>query len=123
MLIFAWLSWWYTRGWLECVKRVDGFARGIVRSFSVGTLIRTLFAPWKQIVSLPDPNETIAMKFRGFLDTLVSRFVGLMIRSFTLLAAVISLLVISVIGVVMIMVWPFVPLAVPVLLVKGMGVW
>lgn len=123
MLFFAWLSWWYTTGWLECMKRVEGAISGVLKSFSVTTLLRTLFAPWKQIVAMKDPNENIQMKIRGFFDTLVSRFVGFFIRTFTLLTAVLLTLFLMISGGALLLMWPLLPVAVPVLITKGIGIW
>lgn len=123
MLFFAWAGWWYTAGWLECMKRIEGAIRGVLKSFSVTTLLRTLFAPWKQIVAMKDPNENLQMKLRGVLDTLVSRFVGFFIRIFTLLTAVIVTFFLMLGGGALLLIWPLLPMAVPALITKGFGLW
>lgn len=92
-------------------------------SFSVTTLLRTLFAPWKQIVAMKDPNENIQMKIRGFFDTLVSRFVGFFIRLFTLLTAVLATVFLLISGGALLLIWPLLPIAIPALITKGAGIW
>lgn len=123
MLFFAWLSWWYTAGWLECLKRVENAVRGVLKSFSVNTLLRTLFAPWKQIVAIKDPNENIQMKIRGFFDTLVSRTVGFFVRIITLVTASVMILLYTALGIALLVIWPLLPVSVPALIAKGFGLW
>ena len=122
MLVLSLLQWWYSRGWLELIKRTQALISGIYLQFSVPTLLRTLFAPWKQIVAFQEPNQTIQMRMRGVLDTLVSRVVGFMVRSMTLVAAVVVMILIALSGLLTILIWPVLPLSVPLLMVKGFGI-
>ena len=121
MLAVALLQWWYSRGWLETGKRGLGMASSVVQSFSVPILAKTLFAPWKQIVALKPANDNIQLKLRRVLDNLVSRVVGFMVRSLTLLTALIMALFALAIGVVMIVIWPLIPVSVVILTGKGLG--
>ena len=84
-------GWWYTGGLKWVVARAGKRLNAVHRMFSVGILLRTLFAPWKQIVGTPNNNQTLDDKFRMKLDNLISRFVGLGVRTLTLLAAFVSL--------------------------------
>ena len=122
MLVLSLLQWWYSRGWLEVLRRMRDLIRGIYLQFSVPTLLKTLFAPWKQIVALKDPNRTIQMKLRGVLDTLVSRVVGFMVRSMTLIAAVLVITAIGIGGLITVIAWPLIPLSLPLLIAKSIGV-
>lgn len=122
MLAIALMQWWYFKGWLEAGKRGLGMARSVLQSFSVPILARTLFAPWKQIVALSQPNETVQMKLRKVLDNLVSRVVGFMVRSLTLIAAMILALAALITGLAIIIIWPLLPLSVLLLIAKGLGI-
>jgi len=123
MLALAFFQWWYSRGWLQAARHISGRIKGVLLSFSVATLMRTLFAPWKQIVAIKDPNETLQMRVRGFFDTLVSRFIGFCVRTITLLTALVMTLVMAAFGAVLIALWPILPPAVLVLMAKGVGLW
>jgi hypothetical protein len=104
------LSWWYGAGWkLQFSKMLDRLAN-IGRAFSGGTLIRTLFNPWKQIISGAERQASLESKMRAVLDNIISRFVGFGIRSFTLIAALISISAVLIISVVWLIIWPIIPI-------------
>lgn len=120
MLIVGFVQWWYGHGWLDLAKRVQQRVAEVFRAFSVVQILQTLFAPWKQIVTGKDPNATIADKFRGLLDNLVSRTIGFFVRIFTLVAAVVVAVLTVIVGVALILVWPLLPLTSIWLLVKAL---
>jgi small-conductance mechanosensitive channel len=103
-LIFL-LSWWYGRGWVWIVKGTIHKIEGIAEAFSVGILIRTLFAPWKQIQS----EKTLQNFLQSTLDNFISRFIGACVRTVMLLTAIISIIGISVGGLAAIIIWPIFP--------------
>jgi hypothetical protein len=116
------LSWWYSNGWKMLFRKIKNGLLGIAASFSVSTLIKTLGQPWRQIVTMPNPNQTIQEKIRAVGDNLVSRVVGLMVRSVTLLAALAVMVLGSLGGILALVAWPLVPLLVPALLLKTVGI-
>jgi hypothetical protein len=85
------LNWWYGRGWLEAFKRAKAWLNRVVMIFSADVLLKTLFAPWKQI-------------------NLFSRWIGFSVRVFTLLFAGITLLISGALGFAMVVIWPLMPL-------------
>jgi hypothetical protein len=85
------LGWWYGAGWKQQIALVGTRASKVAKAFSGGAILRTLFSPWKQIVSGTDRDAAIGDKLRAMLDNIISRFVGFMVRSFTLIAAVFAL--------------------------------
>lgn len=117
MVIFAMFTWWYGPGWKavarEWGKRLDKLS-GL---FSVPILLRTLFSPWRRIITYP--GASFDAQIRAMIDNMVSRVVGFTVRFFVLIAAGIMLLVAAVLGGVWVLVWPLLPLAVPALLFKG----
>ncbi|HXY17886.1 MAG TPA: hypothetical protein VEH48_00505 [Candidatus Nitrosopolaris sp.] len=108
-MLFEFLGWWYGRGWLKAVQTARGWVREVEREFSAGILIKTLFSPWKQIVSLP--GQSIDEKFRATLDNLVSRSIGFIVRLITLLSAGVLLILALILGLLLVIAWPFGPLA------------
>ena len=117
------LGWWYGAGWrwviLKASKRLDA----VQRSFSVGTLFRTLLSPWKQIIGTSVKDQSLDNKFRAMLDSLVSRFVGFMVRSFTLIAAFVSLTLVLLLGLLSIVIWPFIPVSIIAVILLFVGVF
>lgn len=121
MLIVSMFSWWYTSGWKWVIARAFQRLDTIQQMFSVRILLRTLLAPWKQIVGAPDKNQSLDAKFRMMLDNLISRFVGLAVRSLTLLAAFVSLVFVLLIGVFTVFLWPLLPLSILAIIMLFLG--
>ncbi len=121
VLIFSIIGWWYSKGWQWVFASAVNRLNTVQHSFSVGTLFRTLFSPWKQIVGASAKDQSLDNKFRSMLDSLISRFVGFMVRTLTLLAAFFSLSLVLVLGLFSVIVWPFIPavIVITVLLFAG----
>lgn len=117
MLAFSWLVWWYGRGWVQAMQQVEHSLSAISRLFSTPILLRTLAAPWKRIITYP--GASLDAKMHAFMDNLVSRAIGLTVRLVVLLTALLLEAIALIIGIVYVIAWPFMPLAVIGLLVKG----
>lgn len=102
---------------MQALLQVGQMLAGISRLFSVPILLRTLAAPWKRIITYP--GASLDAKIHAFLDNLVSRAIGLTVRSLVLLTAFLFEAITLVIGIVYVIAWPFMPLAVIGLLIKG----
>lgn len=100
------ISWWYSRGlkWVlnGILKRVEN----INEAFSVGILLRTLFAPWKQIQT----PQTFQNFLQSSVDNFISRFIGATVRSGMLFAAFCSISFVIIFGLAILIIWPFMPL-------------
>jgi hypothetical protein len=86
--------------------------------FSLNILLRTLFSPWRRIITYP--GASLEARLRAIGDNLVSRAVGFTMRVFVLLAAGLAFVILGVFSVAEIIVWPLVPLAAIGLIVKGL---
>lgn len=117
MLAFEFFTWWYGAGWLNTVKRVQLKIRGVSQVFSVGTLLRTLFAPWRRVMS--PPGASFQDHLNAFRDNLIGRFVGFTVRVTVLFAAAIVTAFVAVGGAVLCVIWPLMPLLVPASLLWG----
>ncbi len=120
MLALAFFQWWYGLGWLRLVRGVGQAIRRVDRAFSVPILLRTLFAPWRRIISRGD---NLIESLKAVVDNTVSRLVGSLVRSIVIVAAVILMVGITVGGVLMIVLWPLLPLVAGALLVRGLFPW
>lgn len=110
-------TWWYGHGWALLARNMH---RRMVRTsnvFSVPILIRTLFAPWRRIMTYPGAGMGAHM--RAATDNLVSRMVGFVVRLLVLLTAGISLALVLLLAVLELIAWPLLPLAVVAALFKG----
>lgn len=116
--MFIWLSlrWWYSAGWQWVWARaVSQRVRWCLETFSLSTLIRTLFSPFKQTFA-GGVKGSIGDHFRAFVDRSISRVIGFLVRSILILAALVSILFVLVSGVLLVLIWPLLPM------VPGLGV-
>lgn len=121
MLVLDWMRWWYGPGWLKLANRSFGLIKAIGLSFSVPLLLRTLFAPWKRIIS--SSGNSVIDGLRALLDNLISRCVGLAVRVLTLLAATFCMVIAGAVSLAALLVWPFLPLAAIALIIRGLLPW
>jgi hypothetical protein len=108
-MILELLRWWYGPGWMQTIHRIGVWTGAVEHTFAVSTLLRTWFAPWRRIITVS--GRGIDAHIRAALDNFVSRCIGGIIRTFVLLAAAIASFFAFVAGVVMMVIWPFIPLA------------
>jgi hypothetical protein len=118
MLALAFLDWWYGPGWFRAWNSLGGRLKRTYYGFSVPQLSRTLFAPWRRIVT--PGGGAIGDRLRATVDNAVSRVVGFFVRVFTLVAAAFVCLWWVVIALIQLVIWPFIPLVGVVLIVKGL---
>jgi hypothetical protein len=119
VMIVELLRWWYGIGWMRTVHRVGTWAGNVEHAFSVATLIRTLFAPWRRIVSAS--GRSMDAKVHDALDNFVSRCVGFAVRSIVLLAAGLAGTAALLAGSIMVIIWPLLPLAVIYCLIRSVA--
>lgn len=117
MLVLSFFSWWYGRGWREVARSIKPRLDNVADTFSVSQLLRTLFAPWRRIITYP--GSSLSARLKAWGDNVVSRTVGFFVRLLVLLAALVALIFALVISVIEIIVWPLLPPAVPVLIILG----
>lgn len=108
MVLMALFSWWYTTGWAELLRRVMGRTSGVLQTFSVGLLAKTLFAPFRQI-SAGGVQGPLNTQVRALGDRLFSRVFGAVIRSFFILFGLVGALLMALVGLVQLLLWPLVP--------------
>lgn len=117
MLFAAFFSWWYGNGWKQAAGDFGPRLAGVSNLFSVRQLVQTLFAPWRRIITYP--GASLAERWRAWGDNLFSRCVGFVVRLLVLFTAFCTLLVVALGIGLEIIIWPLLPLAVPVLIVVG----
>lgn len=117
MLISSFFIWWYGDGWKQVIKSIGNRTVAISDSFSVSTLLRTWFAPWKRIISYS--GDSFDDKIKASLDNLFSRAVGFVVRSLVLFAALVTIIFVAVLSLIEIIVWPLLPALVPISIILG----
>ena len=120
MLIVALFSWWYTTAWKNLGHRIEGRVDMMLDFFSVKTLLKTLFDPFRQI-SAGATGGSVDDKMKAFADRSFSRVFGAVVRTLFILLGVVCSAIILVIGGIQMAVWPLIP-ALPILSVIAYAV-
>jgi hypothetical protein len=118
MLFLEFFQWWYGAGWARAAKGALNLVKKVELSFSIPILLRTLFAPWKMIIS--PSGRSLDEKMRAALDNLVSRTVGFFVRIFSLIAAVVLISGAAIVGATIAFSWPLIPVLIVLAAFKGM---
>lgn len=112
MLVLDLLSWWYSRGFSELINGLKERLRDAADFFSIRLLMQNFFSPYRQISAQGTSSSAVNDRMQAFLDSLISRVVGTVVRLFVLLAGIIVIVLQITVGVVMIMIWPLIPMTV-----------
>ena len=112
-MIVALFSWWYSAGWGSFANKTLEALRNTLDFFSMGTLLKTLFAPFRQISAGSSGAVALDDKFRAAMDKLVSRIIGAVVRIFLLLAGAVVFSLQAAGSLLLLIIWPVVP-ALPV---------
>ncbi len=110
MLITGLISWWYIDGYKFFASRLWTKLGDTIDLFSIGSLLKTLFAPYRQI-SANAGGTSIDDKFMGLIDRLVSRLVGGVARIGIVLTGIVVILIQAIGSILSLVVWPLLPLA------------
>jgi hypothetical protein len=119
MLFLEFFKWWYGDGWRQAAKGSLNLVNKVQLSFSLPVLLKTLFSPWKRIIT--PSGRTLEDKMRAMLDNLVSRVVGFFVRIFSLVAAIILIAGAAVMGVIMAIAWPLIPVLIVLCAIKAVA--
>ena len=125
MLTTGLISWWYTDGFKLFAGKVFTKLGDTADFFSIFSLLKTLFAPYRQI-SANATGNSIDAKMMAFLDRLVSRLVGSVARLGIIIFGTIVLILQLVLSLVSLIFWPLlpvVPVACIILSITGVTVW
>jgi hypothetical protein len=109
MLLISLVQWWYGDGWRQRAQMVGGRLDSTVDYFSIELLLKTLFAPFRQI-SAGKVDGPLEVKFRAFADRLISRVIGAMVRLVVLVIGIITIFLQSMIGMIILAGWACVPI-------------
>jgi hypothetical protein len=116
-MVFELLSWWYGPGWAQAIRRIYKWAHAVSLALSAGQLLRSLFEPWRRIVSAG--GRGLDVKIRNFIDNMVSRAVGASVRSLVLITAGAAMIGAVLFGIFVAIAWPLIPVLIIYSLVRG----
>ncbi len=121
LLVVELLRWWYTAGWRQRAGRIAVQLEGTIDYFSMDLLLKTLFAPFRQI-SAGKVDGSLEVKLRALVDKLFSRVIGAFVRTLIIIIGAIVILLQVIIGLLILLGWallPLLPVAGLILSVKG----
>ena len=111
MAIAEMFLWWYSSGWKVFVGKLKTALSSITDFFSMGSLVRTLFKPYRQIsAEVARDGASLDIIFHMFLDRLISRIVGFFSRLTLLFVGIIIIIFGSIFSLILIILWPIIPL-------------
>jgi hypothetical protein len=119
MLVLSFFSWWYGRGWKHVASQLPHRLQTVATNFSFVQLLQTLFAPWRRIITYP--GASLDEKLKAWGDNLFSRVIGFVVRIGVLLAGLLVLIITAVLWAGEIILWPLLPLLLPVCVVLGIA--
>lgn len=112
MLIAGLLRWWYVDGWLGQLSKTRWALLRMADHFSIGLLLRTLFAPFRQI-SADETARGASGVMNVIVDKLISRLIGGFMRTVMVIVGSIGLVLLTLVSLVRLVGWallPFMPL-------------
>lgn len=121
-MFMSFLTWWYGKGlaW-RAEKILDGIERSI-DTFSLGLLIKTWFAPFRQIDALGVSNASIEVRIKKSFDKLFSRFIGAFLRTIIMIIGIFFISFKAIWGLAMLILWlisPVLPIILAVIFTTG----
>lgn len=111
MIFISMVRWWYGEGLYGQVSRAAQLMASTADYFSVVALLQTLFAPFRQISAGGSVGGPLGRRWQAWLDRLVSRVVGGVIRLTTVVAGLITLALTALVGLLLIAGWLALPAA------------
>lgn len=123
MLISGLFAWWYGAGYQLFVAKLWSKLGDTADFYSILSLLKTLFAPYRQI-AVSETGISIDAKILALLDRLVSRLVGGFTRIFIILFGLIVLFLQIILLLFSLILWPllpFTPLLFIVLTISGVS--
>lgn len=109
MFIVGLLRWWYTDGWRQRAQMVMMRLDGTMDYFSVGLLLKTMFALFRQD-GAGAVDGPLSVKINAFFGRLISRIIGACVRSSVLVVGLVIITLQALLGVVVLTLWLGVPL-------------
>lgn len=125
MQLVGLLSWWYSGGIKRAFAKVAARFAALLDYFSIDLLARTLFAPFRQI-SAGRVDGSFETQLRAFVDRLVSRVIGSIVRTIVIVVGCMAIIVQAVMSIVFICFWlvmPIIPIVGLVLMLVGWIPW
>lgn len=114
----TYLSWWYGQGLVNFWSGILVMTEKVYSFFSVTILLRTIFDPWKRDEYAVE-NASLQTRMKIWLNNLISRAIGFVIRLFTILLGMCVVAVFFLFFLILLLAWLGLPLVVLALIING----
>ena len=104
MFLAGIMSWWYGNGLRLRLAMIGSRIARTNDYFSIGLLASTLFSPYRQI-SAGKVSGPLSLQLRAFVDRLISRFIGAIVRAFMILLGLVVISLQAIVGMVIMFFW------------------
>lgn len=109
MLPFSLVTWWYGTGWRDQAALCGARLSRVSDRFSITLLLRSLFSPFRQISANDAVGAGLDAKLRAWLDRMISRCIGAMVRSALIVTGVMLLIIEAAVAALRLVAWPVLP--------------
>lgn len=112
--------WWhYTKAPFLILSLTGHFIKNILHFFSVATLLKTLFSPWRRLSESYPENFDLGRVFTSIVVNTLMRLVGAIVRMITIIFGVFFALSFLILGTLFFLYWLIMPAATIFLTVWG----
>lgn len=120
-LIPAYIMWHYTRALREYWHHTENVLWFIGHFFSLATLVRTFFAPWRRLDADKAEHEKLGDMFSRLIFNTIMRVVGAFLRFWILLVGISVLVLAAVMFAGGFIVWLILPFIIVAMLIRGIA--
>lgn len=104
------LAWHYTQGVEYYIKSVEATVKWFLHYFSIPLLLKTLFSPWKRMVTVDkSPGFNLQKRLEAFSFNMVSIVIGFIARLVLIISGIVFIFVAVMGGVVGFVFWLLIP--------------
>ncbi len=108
-MVTAFFGWWFS----DLPKKIyfigTSYIKKLLRSFSLGVLVKTLFSPWKKDI-INTEGMPVQERLQVWAMNLISRLIGFVIRFVTILVGLIFIAVVFVVCILFLLIMILMPL-------------
>jgi hypothetical protein len=119
LVILRYFVWHYTKAFEDVIRIELNFFWSVYHFFSIPNLFRSLFSPWERLRERYSSIFKFEEWFGSLIVNVIMRIVGALIRFVTILLGIACLFLAGIIGVLFLILWPFIPVFILGLIAQG----
>lgn len=119
IIILRFWGWYYSGAVKSLIKIWRNFIIFVREYYSIPLLLKTLIVPWRRDITRRPRGLDIKKLFEALAFNLISRGIGFIIRSITVVIGLICLIGIIILGFVTLIIWLILPMVLLFFIVVG----